>query len=303
MHANLIPKRAHPPVMLYITAVAAALALLLAAASWLPALRAAEQRELAVFLFAGQSNMAGADSLIADPPGFQQTDADQAGLFTTAPLPEAEQAREYYPWGDIRGHRGSPSGNLLHGPEVGFARELYRAGWRNVAIIKVFANSSPDADRWPWGRDGALYARWTKFADARLADLRTQGYRYRVYGFVWHQGIDDAIHGQSASSYQQNLTGLVGMLRHRYGDERTPFVLARSVSSPIAKAITGSGENNPMAVVRRAQVALGSSLPHAGWIDVDDLPTVNQHHFTAEEQLTIGRRFAERFLRLAKPRP
>jgi hypothetical protein len=61
--------------------------LLLAAASWLPALRAAEeQHELAVFLFAGQSNMAGADSFVGDPPGFRQTEADQAALFTTAPL-------------------------------------------------------------------------------------------------------------------------------------------------------------------------------------------------------------------------
>jgi len=285
-------------VMLYIS-----VALLLAAASCLPALRAAAQPELAVFLFAGQSNMAGADSLVADPPGFRQTEADQAALFTTAPLPEAEEAPEYYPWGDIRGHRGSPRGTLLHGPEVGFARELYRAGWRNIAIIKVFGNFARDADRWPWGPDGALYARWTKFADARLVDLQTQGYRYRVAGFVWHQGIDDAIHGQMAASYQQNLTGLVGALRHRYGHEGTPFVLARSVSSPIATGLTGSGEKDPMPVVRRAQVGLGSSLPHAGWIDVDDLPTVNQHHFTAEGQLTIGKRYAREFLRLAKRRP
>jgi hypothetical protein len=278
--------------------------LLLAAASWLPALRAAEeQHELAVFLFAGQSNMAGADSFVGDPPGFRQTEADQAALFTTAPLPKAEEAPEYYPWGDIRGHRASPGGTLLHGPEVGFARELYGAGWRSIAIIKVSGNFARDADRWPWGPERALYAHWTKFVDARLVDLQKQGYRYRVAGFVWHQGIDDAIQGQMAASYQQNLTGLVGALRHRYGHEGTPFVLARSVSSPIATGITGSGEKDPMAVVRRAQVGLGSSLPHAGWIDVDDLPTVNQHHFTAEGQLTIGRRFAREFLRLIEPRP
>lgn len=288
---------------LYRIAVVSTAGLLLAAASCLSAQGASEQRELVVFLFAGQSNMAGADSVVSDPPGFQQTEADKGTLFTTAPLPEAEKAREYYPWGDIRGHHGSPPGKLVHGPEVGFARELYRAGWRNVAIIKVFGNFSRDAARWPWGPDGALYERWTRFADARLADLQTQGYRYRVTGFVWHQGIDDAIHGRLAASYEQNLRGLVTALRRRYGDEGTPFVLARSVRSPIAVATTDSGHDGPMDVVRRAQVSVGTAAPHAGWIDVDDLRKVNGHHFTAEAQLAIGKRIAGRFLGLVKARP
>lgn len=281
---------------------ASALVVLAAAAAWLPVLSAAEQRELAVFLFAGQSNMAGADSVVTDPPGFQQTAADKAALFTTAPLPQGQKAREYLPWTDIHGYRG-PGGKLVHGPEVGFARVLYQAGWRNVAIIKVYGNFTPTAEHWPWGPDGALYEEWIKFADARLAELKARRYRYRVSGFVWHQGIDDAIHRRLAAGYQQNLTELVGVLRDRYGDQETPFVVARSVSSPIATALTGSGENGPMGVVRRAQVAVGSSLPHAGWIDVDDLPNVKLHHFTAEGQLTIGRRLGERFLALAKPKP
>lgn len=281
---------------------ASAVALLLAAAVSFPMLRAVEQHELAVFLFAGQSNMGGADSIITSPPGFQQSAADTATLFTTAPLPQGQTAREYLPWTDIHGHR-VPDGKLVHGPEVGFARVLHRAGWRNVAVIKVYGNFTNTAERWPWGPDGALYDEWMKFADARLAELKASGYRYRVRGFVWHQGIDDAIHGRLAAEYQQNLTELVGRLRHRYGDSRIPFVLVRSVNSPIAIALTGSGENAPMSVVRHAQVAVGTSLPHAGWVDVDDLPNVRQHHYTAEGQLTIGRRLGARFLTLAAPGP
>lgn len=272
--------------------------LLFAVPFWAPGGPAAEQHELPVFLFAGQSNMAGADAIVADPPGFRQTDADRATRFTAAPLPEGESAPIYLKWGDIRGHRASPPGKLVHGPEVGFARELHRAGWRNVAIIKVSGNFTRDVERWPWEPDGVLYEAWTRFAGARLAELQAQGYRYRVRGFVWHQGIDDAIHGKLAASHQANLTRLIGVLRRRYGDEKTPFVLARSVDSPIAWEITGSGQNDPMAVVRRAQVAVATSVPHTGWIDVDDLPNVNRHHFTAEAQLVIGKRFADRFLQL-----
>lgn len=257
---------------------------------------------MSVFLFAGQSNMGGADSILLDPPGFLQTEADKVTLFTTAPLPQAQKAREYSPWGDIRGHRG-PGGHLVQGPEVGFARELYRAGWRDVAIIKVYGNFSREVEHWPWMPGGALFEAWTTFVDASLAELHARGYRYRVRGSVWHQGIDDALHGKLAASYQENLTRLIGVLRSRYAEESTPFLLARSGKSPIALALTGAGENDPMAVVRRAQVAVGRSVPKTGWIDVDDLPNVKGHHFTAKSQVVIGRRLGRQFVILAKPRP
>ena len=48
---------------------------------------AADMPVLNVFSLAGQSNMAGADSEVADPPGFLQTLADRATRFTMAPLP------------------------------------------------------------------------------------------------------------------------------------------------------------------------------------------------------------------------
>ena len=48
-----------------------------------------------------------------------------------------------------------------------------------------------------------------------------------------------------------------------------------------------------MAVVRRSQVKVGESVPFAAWIDVDDLPNVNTHHFSADSQLVIGKRYVD----------
>lgn len=267
-----------------------------AGASW-PA-TGAEKPVLQVFLLAGQSNMAGADSVVPNPPGFQSTAADRATRFTMAPLPDVEKSAQYVPWGEMRGHQAK--NQLVHGPEVGFARALHAAGWREVAIIKVHANFGREVPTWPWAEGGALFDAWTKFIDARLADLKAQGYAVRVCGFLWHQGIDDAIHGPLASRYERNLGELIGALRRRYASATTPFVLARSVNSPIAHALTGSGDTGPMAVVRRAQVKVGETAPHAAWINVDDLPNVNTHHFSAESQLVIGRRYGEAFLKLQK---
>jgi hypothetical protein len=256
----------------------------------------AEKTTLNVFLLAGQSNMAGADSEVAEPPGFQQTAADRATRFTMAPIPDGEKSKQYVPWGEIRGHQAKDK--LVHGPEVGFARALYATGWRDVAIMKVHANFGRDVQSWPWGEGGALFDAWTKFVDARLAELRAQGYSTRVCGFVWHQGIDDAIHGKLASRYERNLSDLIGVLRKRYADEQTPFVLARSVNSRIAQPNPDLGNNSSMAMVRRAQVKIGESVPYVAWNDVDDLPNVNTHHFSADSQLVIGRRFGETFLQL-----
>jgi hypothetical protein len=254
-----------------------------------------------VFLFAGQSNMAGADSVIPDPPGFMGTDADKHTLFTCTRLPWNERSPDYFPWGEIKGHRCTNpryGEKLVHGPEVGFTRRLQEGGVTNIAIIKVWANFSRDATNWPWGEGGDLNQQWFSFADKQIAELRHKGVEPRVRGFIWDQGIDDAIHGKLAAHYQENLTGLVELLRRRYQAPEAPFLLARSGNSPIARGITGSGPTAPMAVVRQAQVKVAETIPHAAWINVDDLPNVVQHHFSAESQLAIGRRFGDAYLRL-----
>ncbi len=250
-----------------------------------------------VFVLAGQSNMAGADSVVG-PAGFLQTPADRATLFTTAPLPDGAKSDSFVPWQGIQGHK--VKGKLSHGPEVGIARELHQAGWRNVAIIKVHANFGGNHKVWPWGKGGYLFNAWTKFIDDRLNELRKRGRSIRIRGFVWHQGIDDAIHGQFAKSYERNLTHLIGALRERYKAKNAPFVLARSVNSQIAQPKPDPAKKSPMAAVRRAQMRMPTLVQHVACINVDDLPNVNTHHFPAAGQLVIGGRFGQAILQIMK---
>ena len=258
---------------------------------------AKDRKVLNVFLLAGQSNMAGADSYIIDPPGFVSTEADRRTLFTCAPVPEGARSREYAPWGEVRGTR-CKGVKRSHGPEVGLVRRLYEKGWRGLAVIKVWANFRRDVVSWPWAEGGDLHKPWCAFVDERLQELKQRGFESRIVGFVWHQGIDDAIHPTLSASYEKNLSALIGVLRKRYADDKTPFLLARSVNSPIARRATGAGEHDPMAVVRRAQIAVANSIPRCSWINVDDLPNVVEHHFSAASQLIIGRRFAAKYLTL-----
>jgi len=237
-----------------------------------------------VYLFAGQSNMLGADATI-DPSGVKdladvgrQTKADRSSMLAVG-------GAESYPWGDIRGHDGvyrsarEIGGRRVkaHGPEVGFNRVL---GGR-IAIIKYADNfKATENGRSPWVKPGSRWTAWQAFVDARLAAL---GRPYVVVGFVWHQGIDDGLLHRDRRSYQADLEQIAADLRAKFGNK--PFVLARSVNSPLA----GSAA---MAPIRAAQEDVGSE-PGNAWITVDDLPLVNTHHLTAAGQLEAGRRFAK----------
>ena len=258
-------------------------------------------RSFQVFLFAGQSNMAGADAIVPDPPGFVQQEADRVSLFTYGPGPGKAETPRYHLWSDIRGHRwsrGDGPTHLIHGPEVGFARRLHEAGVRDIAIIKVAGNIPLKEPQWLWSPGERFFQDWTRFVDERLAELERQGHGYTVAGFVWHQGIDDALNPVRARTYEENLRKLIAALRQRYRCPRAPFILARSVYSQIATNRTGDGPTSPMARVRGAQVVVAEEDPLAAWIDVDDQENMRLHHFTSAGQLVLGGRFADAYLSL-----
>jgi hypothetical protein len=268
----------------------------------------AEGAEKKVFLFAGQSNTAAADALIGgngvkDLAGLgSQTEADRSTRFTfgmnfvaTGPLS--------YAWGDVRGHRGVSRGaaeppHYVHGPEVGFARTLYSHGVRDVAIIAVSSNvpTPPKGPEWPWTNKDATtaspdyYGRWSSFVNARLAELTSNGDTYTVAGFVWDEGIDDAINRATQAQYTANLSRLVAMLRSDYGKPTTPVLIVRSKSAMVPKAA--------MDAIREAQVAVSKADRHAAWVSSDDLPNANIHHFPATSQLVIGQRLGDAYLAL-----
>lgn len=88
-----------------------------------------------------------------------------------------------------------------------------------MGIIKVHANFGREAESWPWGEGGTLFVSWTKFIDARLAELRVQGHTTRVCGFVWHQEIDDVIHGRLAAVMESFFATLKKELIHHERDK------------------------------------------------------------------------------------
>ena len=259
---------------------------------------------LRVFLFAGQSNMAGADALIGGTgekdlaAAGKQTEADRRTLFTYS-SGFSDTGDYYYPWGDVRGHLGTSYGKkgfYIHGPEVGFERTLWAAGVRNIAIIKVANNFAKYEDgRSPWVKPPRLH-RLAGTGDPPTRRARCQGLSTGSGGFGWFQGIDDGVHRRDQPSYESDLRQMIADLRADYGGNRTPFVLARSIDSVIA------GHDN-MLPIRSGQVAVVEADPMADWVDTDDLgPYVRKHHMTEASQLKVGERLGRAYLNLIDPK-
>lgn len=239
-----------------------------------------------VFIFAGQSNIFGADSIIDGSTKTRglvdmglQTDVDASSILAVAGSGDVT-----YGWADIRGHDGCFEGEWVtaqgvpykgHGPEVGFNRAL----GGNLAILKFTGNYALEGGRSAWAR-GSAWTTMQAFIDAKLADL---GRPYVVEGFLWDQGIDDGIQQRTQAAYAADLRQVITDFRAKFG--HAPFVLARSVDSQIA------GSPN-MAPIRAGQLEVAAD-PGNAWVNMDDLtPYTRVHHLTAASQLIFGARFA-----------
>lgn len=256
-----------------------------------------------VFLFAGQSNMAGADAPF-DPArptcnledlGVQRH-ADRAALLTFAFGLDPNHACSV-PWGPIRGHGGSvggkthdAAGQLHHviGPETGFCRRFLELRCGKIAIIKGSANFQTLIEgRSPWVPPGPLWTQWENFVQLSLQRLReSRSEDCVIAGFVWFQGIDDGLLRRDFGAYRDDLAGIVEASRRTSGAGDQPFVIVQSLDSEVA------GRNN-MRPIRDAQAAVAKSLPGCILVSSADLPYTRGHHLTAASQLRIGRRIAE----------
>jgi Carbohydrate esterase, sialic acid-specific acetylesterase len=243
-----------------------------------------------VFLFAGQSNIAGADAVIENgTSGFTQQEADKNSLFTYGPGPGDETSPEYVPWGSIKGHVVSSGANphgFVIGPEVGFCRDLFEKKGVPLAIIKCCGNIKPMVDAWLWSEDQAFFRSMTNFVSRRWEELQGRNLDPVMSGVVWDQGIDDGFHEGRAREHGTNLRNFIGAVRNHFNNPKLPVALTRSILSPLAK-------RKLMETVRKAQVEVASSVDQVKWLDVDDLETICCHHLSAASQLKVGQRFAK----------
>lgn len=164
-----------------------------------------------VFIFAGQSNMVGSDSKAKDikrfPPfaGLKSPQPDVRFLYCLG----RETKTRSDGWIDLQ-----PINDIV-GPELSFAREVTRHTKDSIAIIKVAAGGTHLGGDWnpdtPIGFK--MYPLALKTVRDALADLEKQGIKYRLEGFMWHQGENDMFNKDYMPNYGQNLKNFLACWR------------------------------------------------------------------------------------------
>ncbi|MCG8587106.1 MAG: sialate O-acetylesterase [Pirellulales bacterium] len=268
-----------------------------------------------VYLFGGQSNMQGLGA-VSDLTAAES--APQAGVSF---------------WNSTTFETMDPgttvlSSDLMHfGPELGFARRMReKDASREVYIVKYWASGRALDSGWDnqtWvgdptgpGRDtfypgtsetdpnrGTQYiAMLTRFK-AGIAHLDGQGIDYEIKGFAWMQGEQDSKNGTSATRYAESLQRLTDRLHEDLGLSGDPLPLVYgqvlSKDDPPPARFTHRTEIRQSQANADADSGHAESISNAHLVSTDGLSLVDDVHWDAAGQLTLGQRMADAMLAAA----
>lgn len=254
-----------------------------------------------VFLFAGQSNMVGADAhadRIDDYPNFKGAGEPQSNVLYSYILGNGDEASKG--WGPLKPLRS-------FGPEVTFARRVRQQAQFPIAIIKSAVGGTTVAFDWnPDAPDKGqkLYPRTLKLIRESLDELDKRGVRYRFEAVMWHQGENDMLDRNLYKQYADGLTKLVARLR---ADLKAPE-LKWYIAEVSEKGIWGMDHRSNLGIFRQQQEQVLKTDPLLRWVPTSHLAFEvmgsgqPHYHFGTQGQLQMGEAFAAAYLRdIGKP--
>ena len=170
-----------------------------------------DEKTVRVFIFAGQSNMVGSDSKVQDIkrfPPFAGLEAPQEKVLFSYSIGR-ENKMESKGWVELQ------AVNNVVGPELSFARKVTSHTKAPIAIIKVAAGGTHLGGDWnpdePIGFK--MYPLALDVVRESLADLDKRGMKYRIEGFMWHQGENDMFNEDYMKNYGKNLKNFLASWR------------------------------------------------------------------------------------------
>ncbi len=249
-----------------------------------------------VILFAGQSNMVGADAhaeRIDDFPPFRGAGAEQSDVLYSYILGNGDEASKG--WVALKPLRP-------FGPEVTFARRVKSQVRGPIAIIKSAVGGTTVAFDWnPDAPDKGqkLYPRTLRLIRESLAELDQRGVRYRLEGVLWHQGENDMLDRSLYKQYADGLTKLIARLRL---DLKAPE-LKWYIAEVSEKGIWGMDHRSNLGILRQQQEQVLKADPLLRWVPTSHLAFEVMgsgqlhYHYGTQGQLQLGEAFADAYLR------
>jgi hypothetical protein len=244
-------------------------------------------RPLKVFVFAGQSNMAGLrsnatelkDTALAGPQ-------DNLSFFNGEWVPLAPGTVQNVPTSTIKNREERLRQGF--GPEVSFASQVSQALGEPVGVVKLALGRTSLHRQWQPGKANGLYEQLRQMVQDASKQRPVE-----VIGMLWMQGESDAKAPAEAKAYADNLRNLVETARRDFGNPGMIFVAGR---------INLPGPEDPASMETVREALAGQDLKDYGWVDCDDLTTVSDRlHFDTRGLEELGSRMAAAFLRLHNP--
>ena len=259
--------------------------------------QAADDSTVRVFIFAGQSNMVGSDSKVKDIKNFPP----YAGL-------EHPQEGVRFSYSIGRENKTNSDGwvalepvNNTVGPELSFARRVTQAIDAPVAVIKCAAGGTHLGGDWnpdePIGFK--MYPLALKLVRDSLAELERQGVRYRLEGFMWHQGENDMFNEDYMKNYGPNLKNYLAKWRRDLKSPKLKFYIGELCT----KTIWGMDLRPRMYAISRGQRAVTEVDPLAEYVPTSHVgveighPVGLHYHYGTLGQLQHGDNYASAYLR------
>jgi hypothetical protein len=227
------------------------------------------QKVLPVYVFAGQSNMAGAGGNVNELPAILQKVQPDVFVFDGTnwlPLKPSD-------WGGA-------------GPEISFAYNMQQTLNQPIGVVLHAVGGTSLATNWNPEIQGNLYAELVgKVQSAR------QSRGINIRGMLWMQGERDSKDQTMASAYAHNLGVLIYSTRRdfNFNSPGLPFVAGR-VNPPTDKYPYVN-------TVRTAQETCAKTS--YAWINCDDLTKIPDGvHYNTAGQVELGKRFSTAILNL-----
>lgn len=222
---------------------------------------------LDLFLFIGQSNMAGRGIL---------TDRYKRGIENTyllTPAGDMEPARNpLNKYSTIR-KRLELQGV---GPAYSFAKAVTKKTGHPLGLV-VNARGGSSIDSWLKGAEDGYY-------DEALWRIRRALKFGTLKAVIWHQGESDS---RAPEAYLPKLLKLIADLRHDLGDAQLPFIVGE---------LAEWRKDGTSEAFNRMLRTLPARMPHTYCVSSRELVPLadeNDPHFSADSQIILGRRYAE----------
>ncbi len=250
-----------------------------------------------VFIFAGQSNMVGSDSKIEDVvrfPPFVGLDRPQENVRFSYCLGREDKVASDG-WEPLR-----PVYNVV-GPELSFAHEVTRHIKAPIAIIKIAAGGTHLGGDWNPDKPSGfkLYPLALEQIRSSLALLDQQGVKYRIEGFMWHQGENDMFESDYMANYGKNLKNFITCWRR---DLKSPD-LRFYIGELCTKTIWGMDLRPRMYAISLGQKEVTDADPLAHYVPTNHVGVEIgggaglHYHYGTLGQLEHGVNYAHAYLK------